>query len=80
MGKAKITISNDQAKKLKVAASYSDVKIIGMDKVGPSKAKVLVSFRDPAQLVEMGGYLETVTGDELDAPKTEAPKPSTPKK
>ncbi len=82
MPKAKLKIAKTDLKKLKVAANFSGVKLGDGISAG-NNVITEVNFRNPADLVELGRYMETVAGTELDAAAdaaAEAAKKATGKK
>lgn len=76
MPKAKLKFQKADAKKVKVAAKFSDVQLGEAATIG-NIIVTEVNYRTGSQLVEFGRAIETVTGDEIfpdDAPKAEAKK------
>jgi hypothetical protein len=83
MAKCKITTSN--LKKLEVACELSNVKIISTVNYGDI-TQVLLSFKQPEQLIELGSYLSKeikpaeITKDETVKPSKSEPAKSEPVK
>jgi hypothetical protein len=65
MPKAKLTFAADDAKKLAVAASFSNVTLGETVKIGKNII-VETSYRDPQSLINMMDLKAQVTGTELD--------------
>lgn len=75
MAKCKITTSN--LKKLQVACELSDVKVVSTVDYGDI-TQVLLSFKQPAQLIELGGYLaKEIKPAEIKKEDAETKKPET---
>lgn len=73
MPKAKLKIVKSDFKKLSVAASFNDITLKPEEtKVVGNTVFVAVSYRSATQLFDAGRLMETVVGDELDAPKEDA--------
>ena len=71
--KTTIKIANADIKKLAVAGTVNNVIVKDRKKIGTDLSLVELQFKSPADLFETGRLINTVTGNELDAPE-EAPK------
>lgn len=63
--KSVLTIPNGEMKKLKAAARWSGVRIVSEIKQGPDNHAVEVLFPAPNNLVVLGGYLKTITDEQV---------------
>ena len=72
MPKAKLTFAAADAKKLIVAASFSNVTLGESVKIG-NQLIIETSYRDPQSLITMMELKSQVTGDELKPAADETP-------
>lgn len=68
MPKAKLKIASNEIGKLTNAAEFSDVQIGNGKKLG-EVTLVEVSYRTPAQLFELGRYIDKVSNEVAAAPE-----------
>ena len=68
MAKIKMTFDPKQvtAKKLLVAAGFSGVEILASEMVSPKKTAHTLQFSKGEDLAELGGYLNSLTNEEID--------------
>jgi len=66
MPKSKLKLDSDQFKALPLAASLADVKTEPAEKVG-KKIHVVVSYRSPQDFFDLGGFVASVTKEEIEA-------------
>lgn len=69
MPKAKLTFKSTEEKRFRVAAEIAGVKTYKSILVGED-THLEISFKDPQSLLKMGRLIETISGNELDPPKS----------